>query len=199
MNCTEHLKDGKVALTSGKRVVAVNTKVTSLLNSLSGISTDRLAAKEEDKWGDYQVDSAGTKVQVREGDKLSLDMVVGESGSTSYIRLTGESEVYASDNFKGLRGLDQINNYRDNTFIKLASDSVVAIRFDYPGDSSFQVIKQPGQWNFEDGTPTDFRQDSRIPEGTRIKIQRQLCRSGWKCPWHGDSQSNHHFKQPNPN
>jgi len=73
----------QVALTTGKRVTAVTDKVTSLFEQLIDIRTDRLAAKDQSNWVDYQVDSTGTHIQVQEGDDLTLDMTVGQSGSTT--------------------------------------------------------------------------------------------------------------------
>ena len=145
----------QVDLPSGKKVTAVTSKVNSVLGQLMDIRTDRLAAKDEDKWAEYQVDDTGTKLKVQEGDVLTLDMVVGQSGSTSYIRIAGEVEVYASDDFKGLSSNDNINHYRDNTFVRMETDSIESITFNYPGDSSFQLTNKQGAWTIDDDTPAD--------------------------------------------
>jgi len=155
VNLTKQAGQWQLDLPSGKKVTAVASKVSSVLDRLMDISTDRLAAKEEDKWAAYQVDSTGTKLKVQEGDKLTLDMVVGQSGFTTYIRLAGEVEVYASDDFKGLSTYDNINHYRDNTFLRMETDSIESISFNYPGDSSFQLSKTAGSWTFNDSTPAD--------------------------------------------
>ena len=136
----------EVALASGTRVTAKSDKVQSLLVDLLNIQADRLAAKQESKWPDYGVDSAGVSVKVMEGNKVGLDMVVGQVGTSNYIRLAGETEVYASDQFKGLKGQDQINSYRNNTFVEMATDSVETINFTYPADSSFQLIHSADGW-----------------------------------------------------
>jgi len=155
VNLTKPAGQWQLELPSGKKVTAVASKVSSVLDRLMDISTDRLAAKEEDKWAAYQVDSTGTKLKVQEGDKLTLDMVVGQSGFTTYIRLAGEVEVYASDNFKGLSTYDNVNYFRDNTFLRMETDSIESISFNYPGDSAFQITNIAGSWTFNDSTPAD--------------------------------------------
>ena len=145
----------QVDLPSGKKVTAVTSKVNSVLGQLMDIRTDRLAATNEDKWAEYQVDETGTKLKVQEGDEITLDMVVGQSGSISYIRIAGEDEVYASDDFKGLSNNDNINHYRDNTFVRMETDSIESITFNYPDDSSFQLTNKQGAWTIDDDTLTD--------------------------------------------
>ena len=155
VNLTREGQHWEVQLNTGKKVPAVTGKVKSLVNELINIQPDRLAAKEKSKWKDYQVDSTGTTIQVKEHDNLTLNMVTGHSGSTSYIRLADETEVYASDGFGGLKNHGDINHYRDNTFVKITTDSIQSITFRYPGDSSFQLINESGSWSFADGSPAD--------------------------------------------
>ena len=145
----------QVGLMTGKKVKAQTSKVVGLLDQLIDLRPDRLAAKDPSKWSDYNVDSTGTGLQVMEGSNTTLDMVIGQSGSTSYIRVVGEDEVYASDRFNGLNNHDEINHYRDNTFIKMNTDSLASMAFNYPGDSSFQLINQAGGWSFSDGSAAD--------------------------------------------
>jgi hypothetical protein len=151
-------RDGQqwlVELQTGKKVNAESSKVEGLLDQLIDIRPDRLAAKDQSKWGDYQVDSTGTALRVTEGQTITLDMVIGQSGSTSYLRLADEQEVYASDRFMGLNNKDQINHYRDNTFVEMNTDSLMTIAFSYAGDSSFQLVNYQGSWSFEDGSAAD--------------------------------------------
>ena len=145
----------QVALPSGKKVTALANKVNSLMDKLLDIRTDRLAAKDESKWSDYQVDSTGTFLKVHEGDHISLDMIIGQLGANSYIRLAGETEVYASDNFTGLSASENLNHFRDNTFVKMETDSIESISFVYPGDSSFQITNNQGQWLIDEGIYAD--------------------------------------------
>ena len=104
----------KVSIGNGKYAEAQKSNVKSTLNSLLTIKPSRIVAKDSEKWKDYQVDSAGTRVQVFEGSKNTLDLVIGRFGFNqqamqqqqqmmmggrgmqqffSYVRLQNEDEV----------------------------------------------------------------------------------------------------------
>ncbi|GJM28965.1 MAG: hypothetical protein DHS20C17_16000 [Cyclobacteriaceae bacterium] len=158
-----------VRLNTGQMTPAASSKVNSFLSQINGLQPDRLAAKEQSKWVDYQVDSTGTELQIHEGDLLTLHMVIGQSGSTGYLRLADESEVYASDNFGGLNNSARINHYRDNTFVKMETDSIQSLAFKYNGDSSFQIIRESGNWQFEDGSLADSIQVANYLQKLELK------------------------------
>ena len=164
----------QIALPSGKKVTAEANKVNSVLGQLMDIKTDRLAAKNEDKWAEYQVDDTGIKLKVQEGDEITLDMVVGQSGSTTYIRIAGEDEVYASDDFRGLGTNDNINHYRDNTFLRMETDSIESITFNYPGDSSFQLTNIGGSWILDNSTPADSVKTADYLRNLKLKFNNDF-------------------------
>lgn len=164
----------QIALPSGKKVTAEANKVNSVLGQLMDIRTDRLAAKNEDKWAEYQVDDIGTKLKVQEGEEITLDMIVGQSGSTTYIRIAGEDEVYASDDFKGLATSDNINHYRDNTFLRMETDSIESITFNYPGDSSFQLANMGGSWTLDNSTPADSVKAASYLRNLKLKVNNDF-------------------------
>ena len=169
VNLTLENQQWQVELKSGKKVAAVSSKVEALLDQLLRISPDRLAAKDQNKWGDYQVDSTGTEIQIKESGNTTLDMIVGQSGPTSYLRLAGETEVYASDGFGGLNNKDDIDHYRDDLFVRINTDSLTSISFNYPGDSSFQIINDQGKWKFEDGTMADSLKTANYLNQLKLK------------------------------
>ncbi len=164
----------QIALPSGKKVTAEANKVNSVLGQLMDIRTDRLAAKNEDKWAEYQVDDTGTKLKVQEGDEITLDMVVGQSGSTTYIRIAGEDEVYASDDFRGFGTNDNINHYRDNTFLRMETDSIESISFNYPGDSSFQLTNMKGSWTLDNSTAADSVKTANYLRNLKLKFNNDF-------------------------
>ena len=63
--------------------------------------------------------------------------------------------MYVSDDFRGLSTNDNINHYRDNTFLRMETDSIESISFNYPGDSSFQLTNMAGAWTLDNSTPAD--------------------------------------------
>jgi len=154
----EHLEliktnsDWVLNLANDKQVTALPDKVKNTLSSLLSIKPGRMATKDRAKWKDYQVDSTGTRVQIFEGEQNTLDLVVGRFGMVgqrqfhSFVRLFEDTEVYTADNFMGLSGGSQSSSYRDQNLLKIEPDSITNINFQYPGDSSFQLVRQDSLW-----------------------------------------------------
>lgn len=136
----------KVALEDGSQKLAKQNSVTSLLTSLNTIKPGRLVAKTEDKWKDYAVDSAGTRVKVYEGEKVSTDLVIGRFGMEgqqsfyTFVRLYADQEVYVAPDFMGMSIGKKASAYRENTLLRLKKDSLNSISFNYP-DSSFTLAR----------------------------------------------------------
>ncbi|MEM0938936.1 MAG: DUF4340 domain-containing protein [Bacteroidota bacterium] len=135
-----------VSLADGSQKVAKQSAITGLLSSLNSIEPGRLVAKTQDKWKDYAVDSAGTRVKIYEGEEISTDIVIGRFGMEgqqsfyTFVRLFEDKEVYVAPNFMGMSIGKDAASYRENTLLRLKKDSLTAISFNYP-DSSFQLSK----------------------------------------------------------
>jgi hypothetical protein len=142
----------KVGISDGKYANAQKSSVKNTLNSLSGIKPSRLAAKDPAKWKEFQVDSAGTRVRVFEGDRNALDLVIGRFGVQgqrsfyTFVRLFEENEVYAADNFMGISFGTESSDYRNKQVLSLTTDSISEIRFQYPSDSAFTMLKADSLW-----------------------------------------------------
>jgi hypothetical protein len=164
----------KVSIGEGKYAPAQKSSVKSALSSLLSIKPSRIAAKKEDKWKEYQVDSAGTRVQVFEGGKSTLDLVIGRFGFNqqamqqqqqmmmggrgmqqfySYVRLNNENEVYVADNFMGMSISPDPNNYRNKQLLSLTTDDITKIQFNYPADSGFVLSKVDSVWSIFGSQP----------------------------------------------
>lgn len=136
--------------------------VQGMLTSLVGIKPKRLVAKSEDKWTQYEVnDSLGTRVQVYSGDNLMTDFVVGKfnfqqttRSMSTFVRLTEEEDVYSVEGFLSSTFGQQFPNLRDKTFLKINKDDLTTLKFNYPADSSFALLKQSGTWSVN-GAPAD--------------------------------------------
>ena len=165
----------KVSIGEGKYAQAEKGIVKSTLNSLLNIKPSRIAAKNQDKWKEYQVDSAGTRVQVFEGGKSTLDLIIGRFGFNqqamqqqqqmmmggrggqqfySYVRLEGENEVYVADNFMGMSINSDASGYRNKRILSLTTDDITKIQFNYPADSGFVLSKIDSLWSIH-GTQPD--------------------------------------------
>ena len=152
LSLTQEDNQWMVTLASGKKVKAEETDVNNMINNLLTIKPARVAAKNEDKWKDYAVDSAGTRVIVKEGQKETLDMVIGRFGMEgqrkffTYVRLFDEPEVYVANDFMGMSISTDPSAFRNNDLLNLNKDSLTAINFNYP-DSAFSLEKSiSGKW-----------------------------------------------------
>ncbi len=165
----------KVSIGGGKYAEALTESVKSSINSLITVKPSRIATRDPEKWKDYQVDSAGTRVQVYEGDKNTLDLIIGRFGFNqeamqrqqqmmggrggmnqfyTYVRLEDDMEVYVADNFMGMSLNAEASGYRNRQLLSVTSDSLTEVRLDYPGDSSFAMVKIDSLWMI-DGVLTD--------------------------------------------
>ena len=165
----------KVSIGSGQYVAAEKSSIKGTLNSLLTIKPSRIAAKNQDKWKEYQVDSSGTRIQVFEGNKSTLDLVIGRFGFNqqamqqqqqqmmmggrggqqffSYVRLEGENEVYVADNFMGMSISSEPSGYRNKRILSLTTDDISKIQFNYPADSGFVLSKIDSAWSIFGNQP----------------------------------------------
>ncbi|MCV9386470.1 DUF4340 domain-containing protein [Reichenbachiella ulvae] len=148
-------EDWSVSLPDGKTVPAVASSVENAINALNTIKPSRLASKKEEKWKDYQVDSAGTRVKVYQGDEVALDIILGRfamEGQRSYstfVRLAEDTEVYNVKDFMAFSVPSDASAYRDKSLAKVNKDSLAQVSVSYPADSSFVLTQADGRWLIE--------------------------------------------------
>lgn len=142
----------KVTLAGNKKVDATSSSVNNALGSLLQIKPDRIATRDPGKWVDYQVDSAGTRVQVFENNENVLDLILGRFGVHgqqqfhTFVRLHEDDEVYAANNFMGISFPSEPKGFRNSRYLQITSDSITHITFNYPADSAFILNKTDDKW-----------------------------------------------------
>ncbi len=160
-NITLLTKEGEewfVEQGSGRKRAKTNL-VTSMLSNLNSIEPSRIASRSEDKWQDFSVDSTGTRVEVYGGNALLTDIVLGRFGVEgqrsffTYVRLSEDEDTYVANNFMKMSVNTNPEDYRNNEIIRLQSDSLTTISFNYP-DSSMVLTKEGSRWMSENG-PAD--------------------------------------------
>jgi hypothetical protein len=167
-------------------VPASSQAVQSVLSEIQALEAQQLVSRDPDRWDEYQVtDSSGTRIVITEGSRVALDMIVGRfqyqpppqgsynmygqnqvSGKT-YVRLSGEDEVYAVDGFFALSVNQGFDRWRDNTLTMLNKNSLTRIHFYYPADSGYIAQKSESGWMVA-GLPAD----SATMEGYLNRISR---------------------------
>ena len=144
----------KVKLTGDKSSAVPESKMISLFNQLLEIKPKRLAARNENKWKDFKVDSSGTRVIVKEGGNTSLDLIIGRFAfqqprtMNTYVRLFNDVDVYEVDGFLQATFNQDANSFRDGRILgyKTKNENWKNLEFTYPADSSFQLVKLENRW-----------------------------------------------------
>ena len=170
----------KVKLSKGGYASAEKSAVKNTLNNLLTIKPGRIAARKKEKWSEYQVDTAGTRVEVFEGDNKTLDLVVGRFGVKgqnqfyTFVRLSDEDEVYVADNFMSFSVNQEANAYRNQKFVEFTKDSLQEIAFRYPADSAFSLKRTiDDQWVVGE-QQTDSTATAQYLNRVRYKNSRQF-------------------------
>jgi hypothetical protein len=154
-------EDGwQVSLPNGGTAKVTDQRMSSLFAQLLAIKPKRLAARDESKWSELQVDSTGSRVKVFEDSKLALDLVVGRFSfqqprtMNTFVRLYNDKDVYEVDGFLDMTFNQGANIFRDGTVISSDYSTWKQIQFVYPADSSFQLVNNGQTWLLN-GRPTD--------------------------------------------
>lgn len=149
----------KVTSILGKTYSTPKYKVKNLLSELIKIKPKRVAARNQSKWKEFQVDSSGTRVAVYEGGSKTLDLIIGKfsfqqpRSMSTYVRLANEDDVYEVDGFLEVTFNKGADSFRNETIVKDSKDKWNKLSFESP-ESSFELIKVDGKWKI-DGEYTD--------------------------------------------
>lgn len=131
--------------------------VERALGQISFLEAKQLVSRNEDQWGEYKVDTAGTRVQVMQGTEMALDVILGRfeyrTTGMTYTRLSGESETYMVNGFLESSFNRKTNDWRNKTVVKGNQNDWGSLTFTYPADTSFQILKGlNNSWILPDST-----------------------------------------------
>lgn len=142
---------------TGSKIVSVpKDKIDNLFSQLFTIKPKRLAARDEAKWAEMEVDTVGTRIKIKEGSSVTLDIIIGKftfkqpRSMSSFVRLAEDAEVYEVDGFLDMTFNKDENAFRNANLISDDSNLWTRLAFDYPADSSFQMIKVNDKWSTGD-------------------------------------------------
>jgi len=162
-------------------VPAAGQAVRNLLAEISSLRADQLVSRDPAKWADFSVnDSLGSRIVIREGGRETLDLMVGRfqyqppprnnmnmygqnrvTGKT-YIRLSGEDEVYSVDGFFALSVNRGFSQWRNNVLSRVNTAQLTGLRFDYPADSGFVARKSDAHWQVAGLTADSARMEQYL-------------------------------------
>ena len=142
----------KVTLPSGKDANVADKRISDIFTQLLAIQPKRLAARGEAKWNEFQVDSTGSRVKVVEGSDVTLDLVIGRFSfqqprtMNTFVRLFNDTDVYEVDGFLDMTFNQNANAFRDGALLNADFNDWTQLQFNYPADSSFQLVKAGDDW-----------------------------------------------------
>lgn len=117
--------------------------VTGVIETLDSLALVDVVSTNPAKRGTFQVDSTGTRVQVLEGDKTVLDVIVGKSSpdfSHTYLRPEGGDEVYRADGMLTYNFNKRVDDWRDKTILDIDPAGIVRLTLDYPKEKTQVVL-----------------------------------------------------------
>jgi len=135
-----------------------------MVSQLEQISPDRLGSNDPKDWKQFNVnDSLGTRVVLLYDKDTALDVLVGrfsympqQKKSISYLRISGQKEVYAVDGFLSMNVANEFDNWRDRKIMPGDYPSWTKLTYTYPNDSGFVIQKDSSNnWMFNDGKRPD--------------------------------------------
>jgi len=145
-----------------KSYPASKSVVESLLMTVSSLNAERMISRKKDKWDSYSVGEKSTDVSVYVDGKKTAEFRVGKTGFSqnpssqqfggqgieafTYVRLADEDEVYIVNGFLESMFSRGLNEWRDKSFLRFASESVTKVTFSYPADSSFVLERKDTLW-----------------------------------------------------
>ena len=146
--------------------------ISGMIRSLNNLKPVRVAAMNESKWNDFQVDdSTGIRVKLLRNSEEMADLVIGrfsykppegqqsmygqgQGQMTSYVRLYDEKEVYAVDGYLRMGFQPNVNSLRDKALVRAKRDDISRVTFSKPGTLSYTLERQGAGFTIN-GIPAD--------------------------------------------
>lgn len=166
-------QDFWIATKGGISTKALTPQVNGLLRSLSLVKTDHIAAKTAEKWSDFEVqDGGGTRIQIFDGDQVLEEFTIGGFSyhqeartTTSFIRLSSGSEVYAVDGLEVSEFTKSFDTYRNKEFLEILISSLDSIQWQNFDQQEFWRKDTAGNWINKGEFVTDSSAWARYLEG----------------------------------
>ena len=169
----EKKKSGWQLKSGDRQFNAEPVMVQEMLRTLNDLKATRVAAADEAKWKEFEVDdSSATKIMVKKDKKLVSTLYLGKFSYqmpknanpydyynqqpkiSTYVKVGDEKQVYVAEGFLSMIFNRDINDYRNQSIIRSNSNDWTRLTFSYPADSSFIMVKEKGCWAV-DGMPVD--------------------------------------------
>ncbi len=123
LNYIKTMRDGVLHYHTGGTAKVADERMSSLFAQLLAIKPKRLAARDESKWSELQVDSTGSRVKVFRGFEINIGsgnwqiFISAARTMNTFVRLYNDKDVYEVDGFLDMTFNQGANIFRDGTVI----------------------------------------------------------------------------------
>jgi hypothetical protein len=145
------LEGGKWMITAPVHFRADQSAVAAAISRGRKIEVRGLVSNNPEKQGIFQVDSAGTLVQIFERGTQRAAFRIGKPGTRydeTYIRREGAAEVLVGEGPLTYLYVKSPNDWRDRTVFKANRDNITSIRYRY-GDTTFTLSFTDSAWQVD--------------------------------------------------
>ncbi|MBC8204227.1 DUF4340 domain-containing protein [bacterium] len=133
------------------------------LSQLMKMEIENLVTGREDQKSAYEVDSAGTLIEVYEGGKLLTAFYMGKNAPTyrhTYMRKTDSDDIYMVKSTFRYQFNRELKDWRDKIIMELNKDDVREMDFRYP-DEQFTLQLSDTIWTLH-SDKTEFTADKKL-------------------------------------
>ena len=158
VSLTKNGPEWSVELPGGGTAPTGKDFVKRALESIALLEAKQLVSKNKKDWGEYKVDTAGTRVEVMGGGEKLVDLIIGrfeykQTGMMSYVRNEDDEDTYLVDGFLETSFNRKPEDWRNKILIPGPNTMWTSLLYTYPGDSSFQIMKgADNNWLFPDSS-----------------------------------------------
>ncbi len=163
-----HRDDGSWDITNPINYRANRRYVSQLLEKLGEMRIESEVTSKQDRWPEFELDTAGVSLTIRQGEKVS-SVVLGkaaESYRQSYARYADKPNVYLINGTYKMQLSRNVENWRDKEMFPYQQHQVVGIETD-----EWNLARNDGAWTFTvkgEVTPVD--------DAAATRLQSQIAR-----------------------
>jgi hypothetical protein len=164
----ERKEDRWMVGSQGKTFQANRQIIDELFRVISPMVPEQLVSRNQENWAEYETnEESGTRVKLYEGSKLADDFIVGrfsiqqqmmqgqqQPKISTFVRLTGQDDVYAVDGFLGSVFPQSITQYRDQAVVNARAEDIEKISVQGDGNYNYELLREGADWVIN-GMPAD--------------------------------------------
>ena len=165
----------KAETNNGKSFVVPKTKIKNLLSAIVNIKPQRIAARNKNKWSEYEIDSSSTRIVVKEGNSKVLDLQIGKfafqqpRSMTTFVKLTDDNDVYEVDGFLNVTFNKDVDSFRDETVIKSDKNNWSKLNFTSNNmNNNYSLVKLDNKWSINGAILDSAKTDNALNSLSRL-------------------------------